>query len=83
VLENDFGMDEQFRDTSLKRLLDFFDNKSGESENVDVLVVVNDHRDENLDHYSEVVINDHYEEIETPEQKKTEVVEAPTTLSHP
>jgi hypothetical protein len=28
----------------------FFNNKSGESENIDV--DVNDHRDENLDHYS-------------------------------
>jgi hypothetical protein len=41
VLENDFGMDNEFGDTSLKALLDFFDNKSGESENVDV--VVNNH----------------------------------------
>jgi hypothetical protein len=50
VLENDFGMGNEFGDISL---LNFFDNKSGESENVDV--DVNDYRDENLDHYSEVV----------------------------
>jgi hypothetical protein len=50
VLENDFGMDvpsiqvldEQFRVTSLKRLFDCFDNKSGEDVNVDV--AVNDHQ---------------------------------------
>jgi hypothetical protein len=41
VLENDFGMDNEFGDTSLKALLDFFDNKSGKSANVDV--VVNNH----------------------------------------
>jgi hypothetical protein len=59
MLENDFGMDNEFGDTSL---LDFFNNKSGESENVDV--DVNDHRDENLDHYSEVVINDLYNQCQ-------------------
>jgi hypothetical protein len=59
VLENDFGMDSEFGDTSLQ---DFFNNKSGESENVDV--DVNDHRDENLDHYSEVVINDLYNQCQ-------------------
>jgi hypothetical protein len=59
VLENDFGMDSEFGDTSL---LDFFNNKSGESENIDV--DVNDHRDENLDHYSEVVINDLYNQCQ-------------------
>jgi hypothetical protein len=58
VLENDFGMDNEFGDTSLKALLNFFDNKSGESENVDV--DVNDH----LDHYSEVVINDLYNQCQ-------------------
>jgi hypothetical protein len=62
MLENDFGMDNEFGDTSLKALLDFFNNKSGESENVDV--DVNDHRDENLDHYSEVVINDLYNQCQ-------------------
>jgi secreted protein with Ig-like and vWFA domain len=41
MLENDFGMDNEFGDTSLKALLDFFDNKSGKSANVDV--VVNNH----------------------------------------
>jgi hypothetical protein len=60
MLENDFGMDNEFGDTSL---LDFFNNKSGESENVDV--DVNDHRDENLDHYSEVVINDLYNQCQS------------------
>jgi hypothetical protein len=60
VLENDFGMDSEFGDTSLQ---DFFNNKSGESENVDV--DVNDHRDENLDHYSEVVINDLYNQCQS------------------
>jgi hypothetical protein len=59
VLENDFGMDSEFGDTSL---LDFFNNKSGESENIDV--DVNDHRDENLDHYSEIVINDLYNQCQ-------------------
>jgi hypothetical protein len=59
VLENDLGMDSEFGDTSLQ---DFFNNKSGESENVDV--DVNDHRDENLDHYSEVVINDLYNQCQ-------------------
>jgi hypothetical protein len=34
MLENDFGMDNEFGDTSLKALLDFFDNKN---------VVVNNH----------------------------------------
>jgi hypothetical protein len=59
VLENDFGMGNEFGDISL---LNFFDNKSGESENVDV--DVNDHRDENIDHYSEVVINDLYNQCQ-------------------
>jgi hypothetical protein len=59
MLENDFGMDNEFGDTSL---LDVFNNKSGESENVDV--DVNDHRDENLDHYSEIVINDLYNQCQ-------------------
>jgi hypothetical protein len=59
VLENDFGMGNEFGDISL---LNFFDNKSGESENVDV--DVNDHRDGNLDHYSEVVINDLYNQCQ-------------------
>jgi hypothetical protein len=59
VLENNFGMDSEFGDTSL---LDFFNNKSGESENIDV--DVNDHRDENLDHYSEIVINDLYNQCQ-------------------
>jgi hypothetical protein len=59
VLENNFGMGNEFGDISL---LNFFDNKSGESENVDV--DVNDYRDENLDHYSEVVINDLYNQCQ-------------------
>jgi hypothetical protein len=59
VLENNFGMGNEFGDISL---LNFFSNKSGESENVDV--DVNDYRDENLDHYSEVVINDLYNQCQ-------------------
>jgi hypothetical protein len=67
VLENNFGMDfnlpstqaldQQFHDVSLNGLLDFFYNKSEEGVNVDV--AVNDHHDENLDHFSKLDINDY------------------------